>query len=200
MKIEPKSIGVGQYQHDVSQLKLARSLDAVVEDCVNAVGVDVNTASAALLARISGLNSTLAQNIVAHRDANGAFRTRDELKKVSRLGEKTFEQAAGFLRVMNGDNPLDASAVHPETYPLVQRIAADTERDIRSLIGDSAFLKRLDPKKFTDETFGLPTVTDILKELDKPGRDPRPEFKTAEFQEGVEASRTSSRAWSWRVW
>lgn len=187
MKIEPKSIGVGQYQHDVSQLKLARSLDAVVEDCVNAVGVDVNTASAALLARISGLNSTLAQNIVAHRDANGAFRTRDELKKVSRLGEKTFEQAAGFLRVMNGDNPLDASAVHPETYPLVQRIAADTERDIRSLIGDSAFLKRLDPKKFTDETFGLPTVTDILKELDKPGRDPRPEFKTAEFQEGVES-------------
>lgn len=186
VKIEPKSIGVGQYQHDVSQLKLARSLDAVVEDCVNAVGVDVNTASAALLARISGLNSTLAQNIVAHRDANGAFRTRDELKKVSRLGEKTFEQAAGFLRVMNGDNPLDASAVHPETYPLVQRIAADTERDIRSLIGDSAFLKRLDPKKFTDETFGLPTVTDILKELDKPGRDPRPEFKTAEFQEGVE--------------
>ena len=186
MKIEPKSIGVGQYQHDVSQLKLARSLDAVVEDCVNAVGVDVNTASAALLARISGLNSTLAQNIVAHRDANGAFRTRDELKKVSRLGEKTFEQAAGFLRVMNGDNPLDASAV-PETYPLVQRIAADTERDIRSLIGDSAFLKRLDPKKFTDETFGLPTVTDILKELDKPGRDPRPEFKTAEFQEGVES-------------
>ncbi len=187
VKIEPKSIGVGQYQHDVSQLKLARSLDAVVEDCVNAVGVDVNTASAALLARISGLNSTLAQNIVAHRDANGAFRTRDELKKVSRLGEKTFEQAAGFLRVMNGDNPLDASAVHPETYPLVQRIAADTERDIRSLIGDSAFLKRLDPKKFTDETFGLPTVTDILKELDKPGRDPRPEFKTAEFQEGVES-------------
>ncbi|VTQ12457.1 putative transcriptional accessory protein [Pseudomonas aeruginosa] len=171
----------------MSQLKLARSLDAVVEDCVNAVGVDVNTASAALLARISGLNSTLAQNIVAHRDANGAFRTRDELKKVSRLGEKTFEQAAGFLRVMNGDNPLDASAVHPETYPLVQRIAADTERDIRSLIGDSAFLKRLDPKKFTDETFGLPTVTDILKELDKPGRDPRPEFKTAEFQEGVES-------------
>lgn len=186
VKIDPKSIGVGQYQHDVSQLKLARSLDAVVEDCVNAVGVDVNTASAALLARISGLNATLAQNIVQFRDANGAFKSRSELKKVPRLGEKTFEQAAGFLRVMNGDNPLDASAVHPETYPLVQRIAQDTGRDIRSLIGDSAFLKRLDPKQFTDETFGLPTVTDILSELDKPGRDPRPEFKTAEFQDGVE--------------
>jgi len=186
VKIDPKSIGVGQYQHDVSQLKLARSLDAVVEDCVNAVGVDVNTASAALLARISGLNSTLAQNIVQFRDANGAFKSRSELKKVPRLGDKTFEQAAGFLRVMNGDNPLDASAVHPETYPLVKRIAADTNRDIRSLIGDSAFLKRLDPKQFTDETFGLPTVTDILSELDKPGRDPRPEFKTAEFQDGVE--------------
>ncbi len=186
VKIDPKSIGVGQYQHDVSQLKLARSLDAVVEDCVNAVGVDVNTASAALLARISGLNATLAQNIVQFRDANGAFKSRSELKKVPRLGEKTFEQAAGFLRVMNGDNPLDASAVHPETYSLVQRIAQDTGRDIRSLIGDSAFLKRLDPKQFTDETFGLPTVTDIIGELDKPGRDPRPEFKTAEFQDGVE--------------
>ena len=186
VKIEPKSIGVGQYQHDVSQLKLARSLDAVVEDCVNAVGVDVNTASVALLARISGLNTTLAQNIVAHRDANGAFKTRDELKKVPRLGEKTYVLAAGFLRVMSGDNPLDASAVHPEAYPLVQRIAADTGRDIRSLLGDSSFLKRLDPKQFTDETFGLPTVTDILKELDKPARDPRPEFKTAEFQDGVE--------------
>ena len=186
VKIDPKSIGVGQYQHDVSQLKLARSLDAVVEDCVNAVGVDVNTASSALLARISGLNSTLAQNIVTHRDANGAFKTRDELKKVSRLGEKTFEQAAGFLRVMNGDNPLDASAVHPETYPLVKRIAQDTQRDIRSLIGDASFLKRLDPKQFTDEKFGLLTISDILQELEKPGRDPRPEFKTAEFQEGVE--------------
>lgn len=187
VKIDPKSIGVGQYQHDVSQLKLARSLDAVVEDCVNAVGVDVNTASAALLARISGLNSTLAQNIVQFRDANGAFKSRSELKKVPRLGDKTFEQAAGFLRVMNGDNPLDASAVHPETYPLVQRIAQDTGRDIRSLIGDSSFLRSLDPKRFTDESFGLPTVTDILKELDKPGRDPRPEFKTAEFQDGVES-------------
>ncbi|MCL7462376.1 Tex family protein [Pseudomonas sp. NW5] len=187
VKIEPKAIGVGQYQHDVSQLKLARSLDAVVEDCVNAVGVDVNTASAALLARISGLNATLASNIVQFRDANGAFKSRSELKKVPRLGEKTFELAAGFLRVMNGDNPLDASAVHPETYPLVTRIAADTGRDIRSLIGDSAFLKRLDPAKFTDERFGLPTVSDILKELDKPGRDPRPEFKTAAFQDGVES-------------
>ena len=186
VKIDPKSIGVGQYQHDVSQLQLARSLDAVVEDCVNAVGVDVNTASVALLTRISGLNATLAQNIVSHRDQNGAFKTRADLKKVPRLGEKTFEQAAGFLRVMNGDNPLDASAVHPETYPLVQRIAADTGRDIRALLGDSSFLRSLDPKRFTDESFGLPTVTDILKELDKPGRDPRPEFKTAEFQEGVE--------------
>ncbi|MEE4462480.1 Tex family protein, partial [Azotobacter chroococcum] len=187
VKIEPKAIGVGQYQHDVSQLQLARSLDAVVEDCVNAVGVDVNTASAALLARISGLNATLAGNIVAYRDANGAFRSRAELKKVPRLVDKTFELAAGFLRVMNGDNPLDASGVHPEAYPVVKRIAADTGRDIRSLIGDSGFLKRLDPARFTDETFGLPTVTDILKELDKPGRDPRPEFKTAEFQEGVES-------------
>ncbi|MCQ4257966.1 Tex family protein [Stutzerimonas stutzeri] len=186
VKIEPKAIGVGQYQHDVSQLKLARSLDAVVEDCVNAVGVDVNTASVALLARISGLNTTLAQNIVAYRDANGAFKARSELKKVPRLGDKTFEQAAGFLRVMNGSNPLDASAVHPETYPLVKRIATDTGRDIRSLIGDSAFLKRLDPKQFTDESFGLVTVSDILQELEKPGRDPRPEFKTAEFQDGVE--------------
>ncbi|MCJ8169375.1 Tex family protein [Atopomonas sediminilitoris] len=186
VKIEPKAIGVGQYQHDVSQLKLARSLDAVVEDCVNAVGVDVNMASAPLLARISGLNATLAQNIVSHRDAHGAFNNRAELLKVSRLGEKTFEQAAGFLRVMNGDNPLDTSGVHPEAYPVVERMALDTQRDIRSLIGDSSFLKRLDPAKFTDETFGLPTVTDILAELDKPGRDPRPEFKTASFQDGVE--------------
>ena len=187
VKIDPKSIGVGQYQHDVSQLKLARGLDAVVEDCVNAVGVDVNTASVALLARISGLNSTLAQNIVAHRDEHGAFKTRAALKKVPRLGDKTFEQAAGFLRVMNSDNPLDASAVHPETYPLVERIAANTGRDIRSLIGDSSTLKRLDPKQFTDEQFGLTTISDILSELEKPGRDPRPEFKTAEFQEGVES-------------
>lgn len=187
VKIDPKAIGVGQYQHDVSQSQLARSLDAVVEDCVNAVGVDVNTASYALLARVSGLNATLAKNIVTFRDEHGAFISRAALKKVPRLGDKTFELAAGFLRVMNGKNPLDASAVHPETYPLVTRIAQDTNRDIRSLIGDSAFLKQLDPKRFTDETYGLPTVTDILQELDKPARDPRPEFKTAEFQDGVES-------------
>ena len=187
VKIDPKSIGVGQYQHDVSQVQLARSLDAVVEDCVNAVGVDVNTVSAALLTRISGLNSTLANNIVEFRNSNGAFANRNQLKKVPRLGAKTFELAAGFLRVMNGDNPLDTSAVHPETYPLVKRIAEHTQRDVRSLIGDSAFLKQLDPKQFTDEMFGLPTVTDILAELDKPGRDPRPEFKTATFQDGIES-------------
>ncbi|NLY57924.1 MAG: RNA-binding transcriptional accessory protein [Gammaproteobacteria bacterium] len=186
VKIEPKAIGVGQYQHDVSQVKLARSLDAVVEDCVNAVGVDLNTASAALLTRVSGLNQTIAQNIVDYRDQNGAFSSRKELLKVSRLGAKTFEQAAGFLRVMNGSNPLDASAVHPEAYPLVNRIAEQTGRDIRSLIGDSTFLRKLEPAKFTDEHFGIPTITDILSELDKPGRDPRPEFKAAAFQEGVE--------------
>ena len=186
VKIEPKAIGVGQYQHDVSQPKLARSLNAVVEDCVNAVGVDLNTASAALLTRVSGLNQTIAQNIVDFRDQNGAFGSRKELLKVSRLGAKTFEQAAGFLRVMSGSNPLDASAVHPEAYPLVKRIAEQTGRDIRSLIGDSAFLRQLDPAKFTDEHFGIPTITDILAELDKPGRDPRPEFKAAVFQEGVE--------------
>jgi uncharacterized protein len=186
VKIDPKSIGVGQYQHDVNQGQLSRALDAVVEDCVNAVGVDVNTASAALLAHVSGLTPTLAQNVVAYRDANGAFANRNTLKKVPRLGAKTFEQCAGFLRVMHGDNALDASAVHPEAYPVVKHIAKDTGRDIRALIGDSAFLKKLDPKRFTDERFGLPTVTDILSELDKPGRDPRPGFKTAEFKEGVE--------------
>ncbi|SFM57334.1 Tex family protein [Halopseudomonas yangmingensis] len=186
VKIEPKSIGVGQYQHDVSQLKLARSLDAVVEDCVNAVGVDLNTASVPLLTRVSGLNPGIAQNIVDYRNQHGAFRSRRDLLKVSRLGEKTFEQAAGFLRVMNGDNPLDASAVHPEAYPLVERIAVDTGRDIRSLIGDSGFLRKLEPARFTDERFGVPTISDILRELDKPGRDPRPEFKAATFQDGVE--------------
>ncbi|QJD60052.1 RNA-binding transcriptional accessory protein [Pseudomonas sp. gcc21] len=186
VKIEPKSIGVGQYQHDVSQLKLARSLNAVVEDCVNAVGVDLNTASMPLLTRVSGLNPTIAQNIVDYRDAHGAFGSRRELLKVARLGAKTFEQAAGFLRVMGGNNPLDASAVHPEAYPLVERIAEQTGRDIRGLIGDSAFLRKLEPAKFTDEHFGIPTISDILKELDKPGRDPRPEFKAAAFQEGVE--------------
>ncbi|MEN3109805.1 Tex family protein [Uliginosibacterium paludis] len=186
VKIEPKAIGVGQYQHDLNQSKLAKSLDAVVEDCVNAVGVDVNTASAALLTRISGLNSTLAQNIVAHRDANGAFASRAALKKVPRLGDKTFEQCAGFLRITDGSNPLDASAVHPEAYPLVEKMLNDIGKKARELIGDSATLKQLDAKKYTDERFGLPTVQDILRELDKPGRDPRPEFKTASFREGVE--------------
>ncbi|WP_252177981.1 Tex family protein [Endozoicomonas sp. 4G] len=186
VKIEPKAIGVGQYQHDVSQTQLSRSLEAVVEDCVNAVGVDVNTASSALLTRVSGLNRTLADNIVAFRDQNGVFADRETLRKVGRFGPKAFEQAAGFLRVMNGENPLDASAVHPESYPIVEKIARQSERAVQGLIGDSLFLRSLDPKTFTDETFGLPTVTDIISELDKPGRDPRPEFKAPEFQEGVE--------------
>ena len=187
VKIDPKSIGVGQYQHDVNQSQLARSLDAVVEDCVNAVGVDVNMASVPLLTRISGLNSTLAANIVAHRDANGAFKSRKELLKVSRLGEKTFEQAAGFLRISNGDNPLDASSVHPEAYPVVEQIVSKTGRAVKQIVGDSVFIKSLRASDYTDERFGLPTVMDILKELDKPGRDPRPEFKTATFQDGVES-------------
>ena len=186
VKIDPKSIGVGQYQHDVNQSRLARMLDAVVEDCVNAVGVDVNTASAALLTRISGLNRTLAENIVAHRDAHGAFGDRKALKAVPRLGDKTFEQAAGFLRIMGGANPLDASAVHPEAYPVVERILADVKRNMRELMGDAQVLKALDPKRYADERFGEPTVRDILQELDKPGRDPRPAFKTASFREGVE--------------
>lgn len=186
VKIDPKSIGVGQYQHDVSQSQLARSLDAVVEDCVNAVGVEVNTASAALLARVSGLNTTLANNIVEFRNQNGAFNSRAALKKVPRFGEKTFEQAAGFLRVAGGDNPLDASAVHPESYSVVEKIAQKNTREIKGLIGDSSFLRGLKAADYTDEKFGVPTVTDIIKELDKPGRDPRPEFKTAQFQEGVE--------------
>jgi uncharacterized protein len=187
VKIDPKSIGVGQYQHDVMQSRLARSLDAVVEDCVNAVGVDVNTASPALLARISGLSAGLADGIVAHRNQHGAFASREELKKVPRLGAKTFEQAAGFLRIMRGANPLDASAVHPEAYPVVERILASLQRPAQDLIGDVATLKKLDPTKYTDERFGLPTIRDILAELEKPGRDPRPEFKTAEFKEGIEA-------------
>jgi len=186
VKIEPKAIGVGQYQHDVDQSELARSLDAVVEDCVNSVGVDVNTASAALLARVSGLNTTLADNIVAFRNENGAFKTRTALKKVPRLGPKAFEQAGGFLRIMNGTNPLDASAVHPEAYPVVEKIAAATRRPLKSMIGDTAFLRTLKPVQFADSEFGVPTVTDILAELEKPGRDPRPEFKTATFKEGVE--------------
>jgi uncharacterized protein len=186
VKIDPKSIGVGQYQHDLNQTKLAKQLDAVVEDCVNAVGVDVNTASPALLARISGLSITHAENIVAHRDQHGAFANRQALKKVPRLGAKTFEQAAGFLRVMNGDDPLDASAVHPESYAVVQRILADLKRGMREVMGDGASLRKLDAAKYVDGQFGLPTVRDILSELEKPGRDPRPEFKTAEFKEGVE--------------
>jgi uncharacterized protein len=186
VKIEPKSIGVGQYQHDVSQTKLARNLDAVVEDCVNAVGVDVNTASVPLLTRISGLNAGLAANIVGYRDAHGAFRSRDDLKKVPRLGDKTFEQAAGFLRVPNGDNPLDASSVHPEAYPVVEKIIVDLKKPIKEILGDSRALKGLNASKYTDERFGLPTVQDIFKELEKPGRDPRPEFKTATFADGVE--------------
>lgn len=187
VKIEPKSIGVGQYQHDVSATKLARSLDAVVEDCVNAVGVDVNTASTALLARVSGLNQGLAHNLVQHRDVNGAFRDRRQLLKVPRLGPKAFEQSAGFLRINDGANPLDASAVHPEAYPVVERIVKHLSREVRSLIGDRELLKTLSPQDFTDECFGLPTVVDIIAELEKPGRDPRPEFKMASFKEGVES-------------
>ena len=186
VKIDPKSIGVGQYQHDVSQVKLARQLDAVVEDCVNAVGVDVNTASVPLLARISGLSSILAENIVAHRDAHGPFRTRSQLKDVSRLGPKTFEQAAGFLRVPDGENPLDSSAVHPEAYPVVERILADLKLPIGTVMRDTSRLKAVNAARYTDERFGLPTVRDILKELEKPGRDPRPEFRTATFREGIE--------------
>ena len=186
VKIEPKAIGVGQYQHDVDQSSLAKSLDAVVEDCVNSVGVDVNTASVPLLQRISGLNKTLADNIVAYRDANGAFASRAQLKKVPRLGPKTFEQAAGFLRVMGGKNPLDSSAVHPEAYELVERIGKETNKPIKAMIGDRAFLKSLKPAQFADAVFGVPTISDILVELEKPGRDPRPEFKTAAFLEGVE--------------
>jgi uncharacterized protein len=186
VKIDPKSIGVGQYQHDVSQTQLARSLDAVVEDCVNAVGVDVNTASAPLLARVSGLNASVAQSIVTYRDSNGMFPSRSALRKVPRLGDKTFEQSAGFLRIMNGENPLDASAVHPESYPVVEKILADIKRDVKAVIGDASALKSISPAKYVDEKFGLPTVTDIIKELEKPGRDPRPEFTTATFKEGVE--------------
>jgi uncharacterized protein len=186
VKIDPKSIGVGQYQHDVNQARLAKSLDAVVEDCVNSVGVDVNTASVPLLTRISGLNTTLAANIVSYRDEHGAFASRRQLKEVPRLGDKTFELAAGFLRVNGGDNPLDASAVHPESYPVVERILADIKKGMREVLGDGRLLRELKAEKYTDQKFGLPTVQDILKELEKPGRDPRPEFKAAAFREGVE--------------
>ncbi|MFA0812428.1 Tex family protein [Microbulbifer epialgicus] len=186
VKIEPKSIGVGQYQHDVSQTQLARSLDAVVEDCVNGVGAELNSASAPLLAKVSGLTASIASNIVSYRDQNGAFKNRKQLMEVPRLGPKAFEQAAGFLRINNGDNPLDKSGVHPESYIVVKRIAEKSSREINSLIGDSAFLRRLNPADYTDEKFGVPTVTDIIAELEKPGRDPRPEFRTARFEEGVE--------------
>jgi uncharacterized protein len=187
VKIDPKAIGVGQYQHDVNQKALARSLDATVEDCVNAVGVDVNTASAPLLERVSGLNKVLAKNIVEYRDANGPFPNRTTIRKVPRLGDKTFEQAAGFLRINDGDNPLDRSSVHPEAYPVVERILARISKGIVDVMGQPAVLKGLSPADFTDEKFGVPTVRDILTELEKPGRDPRPEFKTATFQEGIES-------------
>ncbi len=186
VKIDPKSIGVGQYQHDISEVKLSRSLDAVVEDCVNAVGVDVNTASAPLLARVSGISEGLATNIVAHRDGNGPFRSRTALKEVARLGPKAFEQCAGFLRIPGGDDPLDSSSVHPESYPVVRRILTNTGGDVRSLIGNTSVLRKLKPTEFVDETFGLPTVTDIIAELEKPGRDPRPAFRMAAFAEGVD--------------
>ena len=186
VKIDPKAIGVGQYQHDVNQRALARNLDATVEDCVNAVGVDVNTASAALLARVSGLNGTLARNIVDYRDANGAFHDRETIRKVPRLGDKTFEQAAGFLRINDGVNPLDRSAVHPEAYPLVQRILARIDKEITEVMGQTQLLKGLSASEFADDRFGVPTVRDVLAELEKPGRDPRPEFKMATFREGIE--------------
>ncbi|KGQ47391.1 transcription accessory protein [Gallibacterium anatis] len=186
VKIEPKAIGVGQYQHDVNQTQLARKLDAVVEDCVNAVGVDLNTASAPLLARVAGMSKTLAQNIVAYRDENGRFADREQLKKVPRLGPKAFEQCAGFMRIVNGNNPLDASSVHPEAYPVVEKILQATRQSLAELMGNTSELHQLNAAQFTDDRFGLPTVTDILKELEKPGRDPRGEFKTATFLDGVE--------------
>ncbi|WP_242586422.1 Tex family protein [Streptomyces sp. MST-110588] len=186
VKIDPKSIGVGQYQHDLSEVKLSRSLDAVVEDCVNGVGVDVNTASAPLLSRVSGISSGLAENIVAHRDANGPFRARKALKDVPRLGPKAYEQCAGFLRIRDGEDPLDASSVHPEAYPVVRRMVKAAGTEVASLIGNTTVLRALKPADFVDDSFGLPTVTDILQELEKPGRDPRPEFRTATFKEGVE--------------
>ncbi|MGV7186286.1 Tex family protein [Xanthomonas axonopodis] len=186
VKIEPKAIGVGQYQHDVDQYRLAKALEARVEDCVNAVGVYVNTASAALLSRVSGLSGTVAENIVRHRDDNGPFKRRKDLLKVPRLGDKTFEQCAGFLRIADGDEPLDVSAVHPEAYPVVERIVSSTGKPIKALLGDGSFLRGLKPEMFTDDQFGVPTVRDILKELEKPGRDPRPEFKAAQFAEGIE--------------
>jgi uncharacterized protein len=193
VKIDPKAIGVGQYQHDLGETKLARSLDAVVEDCVNAVGVDANTSSAPLLARVSGIGSGLAQSIVLHRDANGPFKSRKALKEVPRLGPKAFEQCAGFLRINGGEDPLDASGVHPEAYPVVRRILAATKSDVKALIGNAEIVRQLKPQTFVDDTFGLPTVTDILRELEKPGRDPRPAFKAAVFKEGVETLKDLKR-------
>ena len=185
VKIDPKSIGVGQYQHDVNQARLARSLDAVVEDCVNGVGVDLNTASVPLLTRVSGLSAAIAASIVSYRDTHGSFSEREQLRQVPRLGAKAFEQAAGFLRIPNGSNPLDASGVHPEAYGLVRKILTELDRDMQSLIGDTATLRKLAPARYADARFGVPTVADVLKELEKPGRDPRPRFKAAKFQAGV---------------
>ena len=193
VKIDPKAIGVGQYQHDLGESRLARSLDAVVEDCVNAVGVDANTASAPLLARVSGIGAGLAQSIVQHRDANGPFKSRKALKEVPRLGPKAFEQCAGFLRIHDGEDPLDASGVHPEAYPVIRRILSATKSDIKALIGNAEIVRQLKPQTFVDDTFGLPTVTDILRELEKPGRDPRPAFKAAVFKEGVETLKDLKR-------
>ncbi|HEX2548938.1 MAG TPA: helix-hairpin-helix domain-containing protein, partial [Gammaproteobacteria bacterium] len=187
VKIDPKSIGVGQYQHDVNQTQLNRSLHAVMEDCVNAVGVDVNTASVPLLTCVAGLNETVAKNIIQFRDEHGAFKNRHQLKKVPRLGDKAFEQAAGFLRVVNGDNPLDASAVHPEAYPVVEQILKKEKCSLIEMMGNKALLKKMNPRDYANDQFGIPTVTDIFSELEKPGRDPRPEFKTAAFKEGIES-------------
>ncbi|GAA3292581.1 Tex family protein [Streptomyces cinereospinus] len=200
VKIDPKSIGVGQYQHDLSEVKLSRSLDAVVEDCVNGVGVDVNTASAPLLARVSGISSGLAENIVAHRDANGPFTSRSQLKKVARLGPKAYEQCAGFLRIRGGDDPLDASSVHPEAYPVVRRMVKTSGQEVAALIGNTGVLRSLRPQDFVDETFGLPTVTDILKELEKPGRDPRRRSGRPPSRRASRSSPTWRRGWSWRAW
>jgi uncharacterized protein len=186
VKIDPKSIGVGQYQHDVSQFELARNLDTVIEDCVNAVGVEINTASSALLRRVAGLNQTIADNIVEFRNQNGPFKQRKALKKVARLGDKSFEQAAGFLRIHNAENPLDNSAVHPESYGVVAKIIEANQLEMDQLIGNKAVLSALNAADYADDRFGIPTVSDIISELDKPGRDPRPAFKTAQFKEGIE--------------
>ena len=200
VKIDPKSIGVGQYQHDVTERKLSRSLDAVVEDCVNAVGVDVNTASAPLLARVSGISESVAKNIVAHRDSKGAFKKRAELQEVPRLGPKAFEQAAGFLRIANGDDPLDASSVHPEAYPVVRKIVKAAKTDIKKLIGNAPILRGLQPKEFVDETFGLPTVTDILRSWRSPAATRAPPSRPRPSRRASRRSPTSSPAWCSKAW